>query len=67
MCGTQDVTYMNMCVDHVMPRRTHWYASLSVGVICRPSRGMHPLASFGLVYITVGIVVGVGCGVLNGS
>ena len=67
MCGTQDVPYMNMCVDHVMPRRTHWYASLSVGVIRRPSRGMLPSASSGLVYITVGIVVGVGCGVPNGS
>ena len=60
-------SYMNMCVDHVMPCRTRRYASLSVGVICRPSKGTHPSASFGLVYITVSIPVGIGCGVPDGS
>ena len=59
--------YMNMCVDHIMPCRTCQYASPSVGVICQSSRGTHPSASSGPVYVTIGIPVGVGCGVPDGS
>ena len=59
--------YMNICVDHVMPCRTCRYASPLVGVIYWSSRGTYLSASFGPIYVTVSILVGVGCGVLDDS
>ena len=49
--------YKNMHVEYVRPRRTHWYASLSVRVIYCLGREMYPSTSHGSIRVAVGLLL----------
>ena len=49
--------YMNMHIDHVRPRRTRWYVSLSIWVIRQSGKETHPSVSPRSVCITFGFLL----------